>query len=411
KVLPWPTFVVDVRGLILDVNDAALSIYETRSKADLLGKVAVDVLVADEDRAETGVHLQEVLEGADSGNCKVTLVTQAGRKQTYWRAATLRGQGGKLEGAIVTVQDMGEIKALAGATGAAGGAEHLSGALGASGMALFCVDTEGKVLEWTPKTEKLTGFSSGQAQGRDAAFCVPEHFQRSIKKALDQALRGLDVARFNVELSTSSGKAKEAWLSMAPWRSATGRIVGAVGSFEDAAEVDRRLGEAQWIREATGEQLDRANALIFSIDSNMCINEWNYRLADVTGKEKESVAGHKLGDVVLGGSKKLTEDAAAAALAGELAPTVQISLSAGVDMVVGFSPQFSFAGKVVGALAIGQLVTNSSRQMEPSTSRKTKVMVLHELRSPLHGIIGLANTLSQEPGPIQKPLAMIGWSA
>ncbi|CAJ1410378.1 unnamed protein product [Effrenium voratum] len=81
-------------------------------------------------------------------------------------------------------------------------------------------------------------------------------------------------------------------------------------------------------------------------------------------------------------------------------------------MVVGFSPQFSFAGKVVGALAIGQLVTNSSRQMEPSTSRKTKVMVLHELRSPLHGIIGLANTLSQEPGPIQKPtLAMIGWSA
>lgn len=38
-------------------------------------------------------------------------------------------------------------------------------------------------------------------------------------------------------------------------------------------------------------------------------------------------------------------------------------------------------------------------------------MVMHELRSPLHGIIGLTNTLAQDPSPMQKPLKMIGSSA
>ena len=42
---------------------------------------------------------------------------------------------------------------------------------------------------------------------------------------------------------------------------------------------------------------------------------------------------------------------------------------------------------------------------------KTKGMVMHELRSPLHGIIGLATTLAQDKSPMQKALNMIGCSA
>ena len=50
---------------------------------------------------------------------------------------------------------------------------------------------------------------------------------------------------------------------------------------------------------------------------------WGYGVLTLRPVDNRSATRHKLGDVVLGGSKKLTEDAAAAALAGELAPTVQ----------------------------------------------------------------------------------------
>lgn len=416
NVLPIPVFAIDLQGRVVEANAAAVEICGFKTQAELLQKDFLQALVADEDKADARVRLKEVLEGHGSGeSLKVTAVTRTGRKQACLKAATTRSAAGKLDGAVICVQDMSEIKMLAGSAAHADGAEHLSGALSATGMALFCIDKECKIVEWTPKMEKLTGYLAGQASNQDATFCALASSQASMRKGLEQALRGLDIPRYNISIEHSSGRTKDAWLSVVPWRSATGSIVGAVASFQDAEEVDRRLGEADWIRTAVAEQLDRANAAIFSIDSNLCITEWNYILEDRSGKEKESVAGAKLLDLLETDSRSRAEAAAKTALAGELGSTLQISLMPGMDMVVGFSPQFSFTGKVIGALAVGQLLpsggsTRASPQ-EAGTSHTMKAMMLHELRSPLHGILGLATTLSQDTGPLQKPLGMIGLSA
>eukprot|EP00439_Symbiodinium_sp_Y106_P049824 s7751_g6.t1 len=104
------------------------------------------------DKADARVRLKEVLEGHGSGETlKVTALTRTGRKQACLKAATTRR---KLDGAVICVQDMSEIKMLAGSA-AHDGAEHLSGALSATGMALFCIDKECKIVEWTPKMEML----------------------------------------------------------------------------------------------------------------------------------------------------------------------------------------------------------------------------------------------------------------
>ncbi|OLP82842.1 hypothetical protein AK812_SmicGene36473 [Symbiodinium microadriaticum] len=128
-------------------------------KAELLQKDFLQALVADEDKADARVRLKEVLEG-------------------------------KLDGAVICVQDMSEIK--------------------------FCIDKECKIVEWTPKMENQSPIES----------LAPER------------------------LSLDNANCTDAWLSVVPWRSATGSIVGAVASFQDAEEVDRRLGEADWIRVA-----------------------------------------------------------------------------------------------------------------------------------------------------------------
>lgn len=409
EVLPSPALLVNPRSQVIDVNAAAQRFLGCERKA-LLQRDVLEALIADEDKADVGVYLKEALDGAaNEKSLKVTCVSRTGRKQVSLCAATLR-TAGKLDGAIVTFQDMTEIRNMAGTTNT-GGAEHLSGALSATGAALICIDTEGKILEWTPKMEKIAGISTGQAAGQDLTFCVADSFKSGMKKSLEQALRGVEVPRFTVEFNAGGGRIKEVLMSMAPWRSATGRIVGAISTFEDALETDRRVAEAEWVREACGEQLERANALIFSVDSNMCITAWNHRLADVTGQEKEATAGKKLLELI-SGTPKLAMDAAKAALQGEFAATAFQMTLLGVDMTCGFSPQFNFNGKVIGALAIGQQLPESVTAVSKTDpGQDAKGMALHELRSPLHGIIGLANTLSQEAGRLQKPLSMIGLSA
>lgn len=406
EVLPSPALLVNLRSEVTDVNSAGLQFLGYQSK-DLVQKDVLEALISEEDRADAGVYLKEALDGAAGDkSLKVTCIGRTGRKQVCLRAATTRS-GGKLDGAIITLQDMSEIRNLAGATNT-GGAEHLSGALNAIGTALFALDTEGKILEWTPKMEKITGFSSGQASGQEMGKFVAENFKSAMKKSLEQALRGQEVSRFTVEINFAGNRPKEVWMSMAPWRSATGRIVGVMGHFDDVIESDRRLAEADWVREACAEQLDQANAFVFSVDSNMCVTEWNHRLADVTGKDKEAVAGKKLLDLVVGSKQQVT-DSVKAALQSAWSATLQITV-ASLEMMVGFSPQLNFSGKVIGALAIGQPAAGSPAP-KPSEGQGVKGMVLHELRSPLHGIIGLANTLSQDAGQLKKPLTMIGVSA
>jgi len=58
---------------------------------------------------------------------------------------------------------------------------------------------------------------------------------------------------------------------------------------------------------------------------------------------------------------------------------------------------------------------NSTRSAASSAAGvstvKIKEKVMHDLRSPLHGIIGLANTLSEQQAPLHRPLKMISSSA
>ncbi|CAE8615925.1 unnamed protein product [Polarella glacialis] len=195
---------------------------------------------------------------------------------------------------------------------------------------------------------------------------VPEQLKVTARAAiaspaLDQARRGLEVGRFNVTLANEEN--------------------GKVGL------------------------MDEANALVFAVDSSGAITEcrarWNHRLSDLLGK-------------VDGSSAKAAEEAIQVALGGLLGPALQITTR---------SPQFSATGKVIGAFCVGQQVSAAPAAAGPAASlatdgmfesgasRKTKGMVMHELRSPLHGIIGLSNTLSHDTSPMQKPLLMINSSA
>eukprot|EP00913_Durusdinium_trenchii_P031817 g29796.t1 len=68
----------------------------------------------------------------------------------------------------------------------------------------------------------------------------------------------------------------------------------------------------------------------------------------------------------------LAQEAARVALAGDLSSPVQFTLF-GVDMILGFSPQFSSAGKVIGVFAVGQLPI-VSKELSDYTQAKARWM-------------------------------------
>lgn len=362
-----PIFGVDLKGSIAELNAAAVALFGAKSKGELLGKDVVETYVADEDRAEARVRLTEALGGnATEGKpVKVTLLTRTGRKQVALKLSSNRGPDGRVSGAAVVAQDMGELRNLVGGGGGGGsGSDHLAGALEATGSPIFCVDTEGRVLEWSSKVEKVTGCFAGQASGQDFVgnFIIDAH-QKAVRKALDQARRGLDVARFEVQLKSAS-EPRDALLSFCPWRTANGTIIGAVGVCEDVTEMDRRLAEAEWVRQTISELLDRANAPVLSLDPDGQITEWNQRFLDLTGFEKDQMVGKKLVDQVAEGDRQTCLLAIQCAIAGDLGPPVPLHLKVtgggSATVVAGMSPQFSVQGKVIGVLCVTQAIPDGA---------------------------------------------------
>eukprot|EP00421_Protoceratium_reticulatum_P007889 CAMPEP_0168374834 /NCGR_PEP_ID=MMETSP0228-20121227/9503_1 /TAXON_ID=133427 /ORGANISM="Protoceratium reticulatum, Strain CCCM 535 (=CCMP 1889)" /LENGTH=374 /DNA_ID=CAMNT_0008387789 /DNA_START=93 /DNA_END=1214 /DNA_ORIENTATION=+ len=191
------------------------------------------------------------------------------------------------------------------------------------------------------------------------------------------------------------------------------------------AGLDGADQEAQAEYRALAHLLDTANAVILSTDPGGLVTEWNIRTKEISGKPKDAVLGKPLVDQVHPDSRKTVEDAIAGAAKGDMEPPFEVQFLRGgkgdedaAVLMLGLSPQFGPRGQVIGVLCVGQETPalRSERKAsatDPGAARKSKDMVMHELRSPLHGIIGLANTLSQDSSPVQvqKPLKMIGTSA
>eukprot|EP00927_Polykrikos_kofoidii_P007356 TRINITY_DN13006_c1_g2_i2.p1 TRINITY_DN13006_c1_g2~~TRINITY_DN13006_c1_g2_i2.p1 ORF type:complete len:1839 (-),score=398.44 TRINITY_DN13006_c1_g2_i2:35-4861(-) len=146
----------------------------------------------------------------------------------------------------------------------------------------------------------------------------------------------------------------------------------------------------------------------------------------MVGETREALLKTPLSSRITNDNQDLMAKALKAAAVGEVEAPFEASLRCAngtVSIICGVTPQFSADGKPIGAFCVGQFFQQEEASQgsgspagggaaaEADSGRKTKGMVMHELRSPLHGIIGLTNTLSQDETPYQKPLRMIKCSA
>jgi len=161
--------------------------------------------------------------------------------------------------------------------------------------------------------------------------------------------------------------------------------------------------------------VDSASAPILSIDIGGCVITWNRKLVELTGRSAESMQGVRFLDVVSPSCRSEVATAIEACTKDnrETLTCFQADLLAAplgsdddesdsdretkiVSLIMNVTPQRDGAKATTGVVMVGQDRTEVVHY-KAVEERKNRFMatVSHELRSPLHGICGLAATLER----------------
>ncbi|ARV07522.1 PAS domain-containing sensor histidine kinase [Polaribacter sp. SA4-10] len=103
---------------------------------------------------------------------------------------------------------------------------------------IFGIDSGGLVNEWNQTSEKITGFKKGDVFGKNLVQTyITEDYRESVKKVLDDALKGKETANFEFPLFTKNGHRVMVLLNSSTRRDANGKITGVIGVGQDITEL------------------------------------------------------------------------------------------------------------------------------------------------------------------------------
>lgn len=150
--------------------------------------------------------------------------------------------------------------------------------------------------------------------------------------------------------------------------------------------------------------LATASAPVFGVDTAGNVNEWNDKMHQLVGIPVEKAMGKSLlelfGDQIMTSVSQVGK-----AIETNQPVCIEIDMVLKGDpgkakrhimLVVSVTPRSDSTGTIVGAICMGQDLTEVAAVKE-AEARKTRFLavVSHELRSPLHGIIGLTDGLRE----------------
>jgi len=169
----------------------------------------------------------------------------------------------------------------------------------------------------------------------------------------------------------------------------------------DLATNDELRVRAQVVVDDLRRLIDTASVPIFGIDLMGKVDQWNMKAAEMTGKSEELALGVDFVNLLGMEVRPAAREMIRKALQGEPAEQVLTTMDKGIDrkatLTLSASSRRDKTGMVTGVTLIGCDLTEVELFKEAET-RKARFMAIvsHELRSPLHGIIGLAERLVDE---------------
>jgi PAS domain S-box-containing protein len=176
------------------------------------------------------------------------------------------------------------------------------------------------------------------------------------------------------------------------------------------AEARRSRFQSDLIADDLQRMIKDSAAPIFAVDGSCRVTIWNDKIAALTGLGFDQVVGKEISDLLSSECKDEVMTVFAARKGGRLgADRFHCDLKSRncaeeedkdgqdvVSLIMSASARRDAEGNIVGIVGIGQDTTEVTR-IKAIEEKKDQLMavVSHELKSPLHGIIGLTESLTQ----------------
>jgi len=347
-----PIFGVDTQGRVNVWNKCARKLVGY-TPDEVMGKNLVQEFITDAFKTAVQAVLDQALRGDETANFEFPLMTKGGvRLEVLLNATTRRDEQGTVIGVVGIGQDI---------TGRIAQEREYSKLIDSANAPIFGVDTLGKVTIWNKNAHKLVGYSSEEVMGQNLVeqFITPEHRAR-VQSVFDQAYAGVETANFEFPLMTKAGIRLEVLLNATTRRDEQGIVIGVVGIGQD---ITGRLAQE---REYT-RLIDTANAPIFGVDTQGCVNVWNKCAMRLTGYPSEEVMGHSLvREFIRKEHQEKVQDVIDQTLHGEETANFDFPLmtKGGIrlEILLNATTRRNEHGHIIGMVGIGQDITERIAQ-------------------------------------------------
>ena len=275
-----------------------------------------------------------------------------------------------------------------------------STALKSIGDAVIATDDRGRVLFMNPVAEALTGWSDGEAHGKDLTEVFPivnEATREPVENPVEKVLATghiIGLANHTV-LIARDGKEMPIDDSAAPILDDQGRVAGVILVFRDVAEKRH----AELLNERLAAIVESSDDIIASKTLDGVLTSWNKGAERVLGYSADEVIGRHVSMLM---PPELVEDMPKILdriRRGEKVDHYQTRRRRKdgtiIDVSLTVSPIRDASGRVIGASKIGRDITREKLiEAERLEAERRKdeflAMLAHELRNPLSAINGAA---------------------
>ncbi|KAE8897106.1 hypothetical protein PF003_g18836 [Phytophthora fragariae] len=347
-----PIFGVDINGHVNIWNRKAADIMQYTNE-DVLGKDLVAEFISNEYKVPVRSVLEKAFEGVETANFEFPLITKAGRRVEILLNATPRyNERGEVMGMVGIGQDITERIAQE---------QEYSRLIDTANAPIFGVDINGHVNIWNRKAADIMQYTNEDVLGKDlVAEFISNEYKVPVRSVLEKAFEGVETANFEFPLITKAGRRVEILLNATPRYNEHGEVKGMVGIGQDITE--RIAQEHEYSR-----LIDTANAPIFGVDANMCVNIWNRKAAQITNYSIGEVMGENLVETFISPEfRPIVAEVLSQALTGVETANFEFPLitrpGTRIEILLNATPRYDLSGNIVGVVGIGQDITDRIAQ-------------------------------------------------
>ncbi|RLN78412.1 hypothetical protein BBJ28_00012542, partial [Nothophytophthora sp. Chile5] len=347
-----PIFGVDREGRVNIWNKKAVEIMQY-STDEVLGENLVEKFITEDYRMAVDAVLAKALAGTETANFEFPLITKAGRRVEILLNATPRfNERGHVMGMVGIGQDITDRIAQE---------QEYARLIEKANAPIFGVDANGCVNIWNRKTAEITQYSKEEVLGKDLLGSqIAEEYCDGVETVLWKALKGDETSNFELALKKKNGRNVNISMSATARFDQHGDIVGVVGIGQDL--TDRIVQEQEYTR-----LIDTANAPIFGVDANLCVNIWNKKAAQITKYSTAEVMGENLVETFISPEyRPIVADVFNKALAGIQTANFEFPLitrpGMRIEILLNATPRNDMHGNIVGVVGIGQDITDRIAQ-------------------------------------------------